>query len=157
MWECPSAKQTRPCPRPRVVISILMYFLCSQHLSLGGFHKEIYALHMKLALSAQFLHKFTIIWNHAFAPCTQLSAFFPRFGCALRFALWAQLLYKKSTPSLACHTASPYHLISNHNRQQCASLMRMIELLIASMEVDIYWRKIPRQSGFLNLDIFCIL
>jgi hypothetical protein len=39
------------------------------------------------------LHKFTPIWHHAFALCSQLIAFSPRFGCALRFTPYAQLLW----------------------------------------------------------------
>ncbi len=54
--------------------------------SLGGFHKAIYALRLKLALCA---HLFSLILQHVFVPNTQLIVFSPRMDAlyALRRAL----------------------------------------------------------------------
>jgi hypothetical protein len=44
-----------------------------KNVSWGGFHKAIYALHLKFVLcSPSLFHKFTLIWHHAFAPYAQL-------------------------------------------------------------------------------------
>jgi hypothetical protein len=42
-------------------------------------------------LRPTFLHKFTLIWYHVFAPCSQIIGFSPRFGCALCFTPYAYL------------------------------------------------------------------
>jgi hypothetical protein len=48
---------------------------------------------------ASFLNKFTPIWHHAFAPCAQLLAFYPRFW--VRSTLYAlRPTFLKSTPGL---------------------------------------------------------
>jgi hypothetical protein len=57
--------------------------------SWGGFHRAIYTLRLKFAFCAHlFLHKFTL----NLSSCAQLIAFSPRFGCALCFTPYAQLL-----------------------------------------------------------------
>jgi hypothetical protein len=58
----------------------------------GGFHKAVYAIHLKFALFAHlFLNKFALIWHHAFGPCAELIAFSPRFW--VRSTIYAQLLW----------------------------------------------------------------
>jgi hypothetical protein len=37
------------------------------------------------ALRSSFVHKFTLIWHNAFAPCAQFIAFFPDLGALYAF------------------------------------------------------------------------
>jgi hypothetical protein len=73
----------------KIVLKIFFItnMIITENVSWGGFYITLEIC----ALRSSFLHKFTIIWHHAFAPCAQLIALSSRFGWAQRFTPYAQL------------------------------------------------------------------
>jgi hypothetical protein len=80
-----------------ITFSLFYSYLTRDRVSLQDSEKEPRMYFMQqftleiCALRPSFLHKFTLIWHHAFVTCAQLIAFFPRFRSTLCFTPCVQL------------------------------------------------------------------
>jgi hypothetical protein len=77
---------------PIIIIGIVV---TNKNTFRGGFHKAIYILRLKFMLWHNLFSQ-----HHVFAPYTQLIAFSPRFGCALRRATNFYEIHPRSCENL---------------------------------------------------------
>jgi hypothetical protein len=98
------------------------------------------------ALHPSFLHKFTLIWHHAFAPCTQLIAFFQDLGalCALRRAPKFDEIHLKSEkhprvfePRLKRLVLHSYQDVMPHHIQYRKLFLPLVDIKV--LEAQVVW------------------